>query len=403
MPTLGFTDNDGVDIGNKYVTKEYLSNNYAVLIPSITTAAALFTGQNTYGELGDNSTVDKSSPNTVVGGGTWKKISAGNFGTTSGIKTNGVLWSWGNNSYGQLGNNSTVNRSSPVTAIGTNSEWVDIGVGTDSALAVKSDGSLWTWGNNGSGQLGTNNAINRSSPGTTVGAGNDWMKVAANVDNYYAIKTTGLIYSWGNNYGGALGLGDTINRSSPVTVVGTSTTTPWIKVAAGYYSAAAIKTDGTLWTWGANYGGQLADGTTVNKSSPVTVAGGGTTWKEIAAGRTHMLAVKTDGTLWSWGNPTYGQLGINNAGTARSSPGTVAGGGTTWSTVYCGFYQSAAIKTDGSLWVWGQNVHGAIGDGTTIARSSPNTVNNLPGNSWKSVAFGTIGSIMAVIQEEGDW
>lgn len=401
MPTFGLTDNDGVDVGNKYVTKEYLIDNYSALSPTIVQSGLFLSGTNDGGNLGDGTTAAKSSPVTTSGGGTnWRTVSGG-YLFTAAVKNDGTLWTWGDSSYGKLGNNSTsAFRSSPGTTSGAGTTWANVICGRDFILSVKSDGTLWSWGRNDQGQLGANTTTDRSSPQTTVGAGNDWIKVAAGTKHSLGLKSNGLLYSWGEGFAGKLGSNATTNRSSPVTVVGSSTTTPWIAISAGLDSSAAIKSDGTLWTWGSNSSGVLGNNSTTNRSSPVTVAGGGTTWKKLSTGfeSNHMVAIKTDGTLWTWGDNSFGGIG-NNTTVNRSSPGTTSGGGTTWNSINAGAFCTTAIKTDGTLWGWGYNVFGALGNNSTVAVSSP--VNIVSGNSWKYISSGNLFN--AFIREAGDW
>ena len=199
---------------------------------------------------------------------------------------------------------------------------------------------VWTWGDNTRGQLGDNTTISRSSPGTTAGGGTTWSQVSAGNQHTVAVKTDGTLWTWGLNTSGQLGTGNTTARSSPVTTAGGGTT--WSQVSAGGFHTAAIKTDGMLWTWGYNGYGQLGDNTQNNRSSPVTTAGGGTTWSQVNCGWYHTAAIKTDGTLWTWGYNGYGRLGDNTT-TDRRSPITTAGGGTTWSQVSAGGFHTAAI------------------------------------------------------------
>jgi alpha-tubulin suppressor-like RCC1 family protein len=186
--------------------------------------------------------------------------------------------------------------------------------------------------------LGNGTTIDRSSP-VQVGSLTNWLSVAAAYVCCHAIKTDGTLWAWGRNYGGSLGLGDptSINRSSPVQVnVGTT----WSKVSSSEHAASAIKTDGTLWSWGRNNQGKLGLGDTTNVSSPVQV-GALTTWLTVAAGYTNRAAIKTDGTMWAWGNGGDGRLGLGDT-TNRSSPVQV-GALTTWLTVAAGIYHTVAI------------------------------------------------------------
>jgi alpha-tubulin suppressor-like RCC1 family protein len=157
-------------------------------------------------------------------------------------------------------------------------------------------------------------------------------------------------------------------------------------VAGGNSHTAAIKTDGTLWTWGRNFYGQLGDNTTADKSSPIQTIASGTNWKLVAGGYSHTAAIKTDGTLWLWGRNSYGGLGDSTI-TPKSSPVQTVSGGTNWKLVGGGRYHTTSIKTDGTLWTWGHNQYGNLGDNTVTHRSSPiQTVSG--GTNWIQVAGG---------------
>jgi alpha-tubulin suppressor-like RCC1 family protein len=159
-----------------------------------------------------------------------------------------------------------------------------------------------------------------------------------------------------------------------------------MQVSCGYQCTAAIKTDGTLWTWGRNYLGRLGDNTTVHKSSPVQTVAFGTNWKSVFAGVFYTAAIKTDGTLWSWGSNAYGNIG-DNTNVSKSSPVQTITRGTNWKQVSLNRSHTTAIKADGTLWAWGWNDNGQLGDNTVTSRSSPiQTI--LYGNTWKSVDCG---------------
>ena len=268
---------------------------------------------------------------------------------------------------------------------GTN--WYQVTVSGDSVGAIKTDGSLWTWGYNLYGTLGDNTGgggTNKSSPVQTVAGGFNWKQVSTVTSSQTmgAIKTDGTLWMWGmNSYGG---LGDNTNtrKSSPVQTVAGGTN--WRQVSAGY-STAAIKTDGTLWMWGRNNYGQLGTNDTTNRSSPVQTVSAGTNWKQVAMGTNNLSAIKTDGTLWTWGINNSGQLGTNNR-TNQSSPVQTVSGGTNWKQVSTG-YGTGAVKTDGTLWMWGYNPEGQLGTNDTTSYSSPvQTVAG--GTNWKQVSCG---------------
>jgi alpha-tubulin suppressor-like RCC1 family protein len=329
----GFNISSDGDLNRVFITDAEIINRFVNY--------SLFSWGNNYnGQLGDNTLTTRSSPVTTAGGGTnWRQV-AGGYNHTAAIKTDGTLWTCGYNGYGQLGNNTTTNRSSPVRTAGGGTNWRQVAGGYNHTAAIKTDGTLWTWGNNGSGQLGDNTTSTRSSPVTTAGGGTNWRQVAGGGNHTAAIKTDGTLWTWGVNSLGQLGDNTTSTRSSPVTTAGGGTN--WRQVAGGYNHTAAIKTDGTLWTWGYNPSGQLGDNTTSTRSSPVTTVAGGTNWRQVACGDDHTAAIKTDGTLWTWGYNVFGQLGDNTTST-RSSPVTTVTGGTNWQQVACGSSHTAAI------------------------------------------------------------
>lgn len=343
-------------------------------------------GRNAVGQLGNGTTISRSSPGSVVGGMiNWRKVAVGYGSVFGGLKSDGTLWTWGRAAYGGLGDGTTADKSSPVTLSAGGTTWSKLGgLFQSGGTAIKSDGSLWTWGRNNLGQLGDNSAINKSSPVTVSGGGNSWVFCVAGPSSGGAIKQDGTLWMWGFNSNGVLGLGDTTNRSSPVTVAGGGTT--WQQVSIAIEHSAAIKTDGTLWTWGRNVDGELGTGNTIARSSPGTTVAGGTDWKQVTTGGATTItvnyttaAIKQDGTLWTWGDGAYGGI-ASAAAASRSSPGTILGGGTTWKTVRAGWRGMMGIKTDGSLWSWGQNDRGQLGDGTTLTKTSPvsviGTINN---------------------------
>ena len=202
-------------------------------------------------------------------------------------KTDGTLWAWGKNNYGQLGLSDGNNRHSPVQ-VGAGTTWSNATTSRDATIAIKTDGTLWTWGLNDNGQLGQNNTAYKSSP-VQVGTGTTWSKISEGKMCTFAIKTDGTLWSWGLNADGQLGQGNIISRSSPVQV-GTGTT--WSEIGCGATGAvaAAIKTDGTLWSWGYNAQGQQGRGDTIARSSPVQV-GALTTWRKVSAGGGGIAAI----------------------------------------------------------------------------------------------------------------
>ena len=340
-------------------------------------------GPNGNGLLGQNDVTDRSSP-TQIPGTSWKAISSSYEGLYA-SKSDGTLWAWGNNAHGQMGNNlqgTHLKYSSPIQIPGT--QWVekipDNGYAYD-AIAVKSDGTLWAWGSNTTGgELGQNDRVNYSSPVQIPGT--QWTTSGMNgssggIAQQHFTKTDGTLWTWGYELRGGLGQNDRVNYSSPTQVPGTY----WAGPHGGYYNASCFKTDGTLWMWGANTAGELGQNEVGVSyySSPVQLPG--TTWsvaRDKISGYYHWGAIKTDGTLWMWGSDGgHGSLGINSR-TNRSSPQQVPG--TEWTEISCGpHYNSGARKSDGTYWVWGKNDQGQLGLNDLIYRSSPTQV---PGTEW---------------------
>jgi alpha-tubulin suppressor-like RCC1 family protein len=317
-------------------------------------------GGNNDGRLGQNSLTQYSSPVQVGSDESWSGVSdTGDDGVTAAVK-NGQLFTWGYNNKGSAGHDNIQQDhrlSSPTQIPGTNwSNWVV--TNKNSTMASKTDGTLWSWGLNEYGQLGHNqsgaNAKYSSPvqiPGTTWDTGSG--KYAQGYTNGYAIKTDGTLWGWGMNERGSLGLNNKTYYSSPVQIPGTT----WLYVSAGFTNVLATKTDGTMWGWGLNGDGELGLNNLTQYSSPKQIPG--TTWHRPNSHGTANLATKTDGTLWSMGYNFPGFFG--NDRVARSSPTQIPG--TTWDKdkVRMGGGSIGALKTDGTMWIWGRNFRGELG------------------------------------------
>ena len=279
-------------------------------------------GRNENGELGLNDRTYQSSP-TQIPGTTWSVVTT--VGRQSGMvatKTDGTLWGWGKNVRGELGLNNQAAYSSP-TQIGSDTTWPTEEFKLDgteyTVMAIKTNGELWCWGyNENRGQLGQNNVIDRSSP-VQVGSDTTWKYVAQGREHTVATKTDGTLWTWGNNGNGQCGLNDAVLRSSPTQIPGTT----WDYVS-GSYGGLATKTDGTLWVWGLNTDGRLGLNNQTTYSSPIQIPG--TTWKgPTRTGVKQAFCPKSDGTMWGWGQNEYGELGLNNRN-EYSSPVQIPGG-----------------------------------------------------------------------------
>lgn len=340
-------------------------------------------GSNTQGQLGNSSHTPTSSPIQITTDTTWSKIAAGGRHSLA-IKSNGTLWAWGSNEMGQLGlvistpiqsGNFTwsmiANRKDPT---GTT---LDIGGG----VGIRSDGTLWAWGYNGNYQIGDGTNVPKESP-VQIGTETDWAYITVGPFTSYAIKTTGTLWSCGENSTGELGLGDRVTKSTFVQVGALS---DWSKVAAGDAHVLAVKTDGTLWSWGGSAGvsaGVLGSGGVgAKRSSPVHV-GSAVNWSNVAAGGQNSYALTSTGTIWGWGDTNNGQVGIGD-GIGKVSTPVQIGTDTTWTSIVAGTRHAVALKSDGTLWTWGYNQNGECGLGNTIERSTP--VQVASSNTWASI------------------
>ena len=247
-------------------------------------------------------------------------------------------------------------------------------IGDTFTIFLKTDGTLWAKGYNGSGQLGLGDYTRREEL-TQIGTDTNWKSIATNGTNsVYAIKTNGTLWAWGDNSSGQLGDGSGVAQNTPVPE--NSSASDWKTVTAAGLTCYALKTDDTLWAWGSNTSGQLGDTTTAQKLSPIQVST--VTFKDIATDGFSAIALDTNGSLWSWGANERGQLGQGD--TTNRLDETKIGTATDWSKVFVGSnkpsYSNAsafAIKDNGSLWAWGDNTFGQLGQGV-----SSSTTTNLP-------------------------
>jgi alpha-tubulin suppressor-like RCC1 family protein len=380
-----------VGTDNKWVSISTRGSLYAMAIKSDGTLWAW--GSNTVGELGLGDTTDRHSPVQVGTDTNWVSVSAGGEYTIA-LKSDGTLWSWGWNNYGQLGLGDTTDRYSPVQ-VGTDINWVSVSAGSYHVMALKSDGTLWAWGKNNLGELGLGDTTDRHSP-VQVGTDNKWVSIEASGDYTLALKSDGTLWAWGLNGGGCLGLGDTMVRYSPVQV---GTDNKWVSISTGQgLHSMGIKSDGTLWAWGLNSNGELGLGDTIDRHSPVQV-GSDNKWVSIAAGDLNTIALRSDGTLWAWGDNFYGQLG-DGATTDSHVPEQITTVKTDWSSIAGGCFHTTALKSDGTLWAWGGNFDGQLGLGDTTQRNSPVQVGS--DNKWVSIA-GSCDSTIALKSDGTLW
>jgi alpha-tubulin suppressor-like RCC1 family protein len=313
-------------------------------------------GYNDSGQLGDSTNTSKTIPTRIGKENDWQQISCGGSQTIA-IKNNGTLWAWGENNVGQLGDSSIFNKNSP-TKIGNANDWNSISTGIAHSMAIKKDSTLWGWGFNLHGQLSYGATVIVRSP-VKIGNAKDWKQVSAGATHTIAIKYNGTIWACGDNASGQLGNGRNFGAETYMTQIGSSK--EWIQVDAGDYYNLALKSDGSLWAWGANDYGQLGDSTNTIKTIPTRV-GTQNDWKQIFAGVNVSFALKNDGTLWVWGNvPMY-----NNTPTRINTDQD-------WMAVSHN-YHILTLKNNGMILAWGNNQSGELGDGTTENKNIPTPI-----------------------------
>ena len=346
--------------------------------------------------LGDGTALSKSSPVSIVGGFTdWCQVSAQSPHTLA-VRTNGTAWSWGLGCLGRLGDNTITDALSPVSVVGGFTDWCQVNAGGEHNLGLRCNGVLYAWGSGCCGRLGDNTSVNKSSPVSVVGGFTDWRQVSAGSCQSLAVRANGTAWAWGQNNTGGLGDNTIIAKSSPVSVVGGFT--DWCQVSVNSHSLG-VRCNGTAWAWGCNTQGRLGDNSIVNKSSPVSVVGGFTDWCQVNAGGAHSLGLRLNGSAWAWGCNVSGQFG-NNSTVSSSSPVSVVGGFTDWCQVSAGADHSLAVRQNGTAWAWGAGGNGRLGDNTAFVKSSPVSVaGGLTG--WCQVSAGSGKGFAINVRKKG--
>jgi hypothetical protein len=311
----------------------------------------------------------------ITAGGTIPVVSLVVKGSSTFVlKADGSLWAWGYNSYGQLGTGTQVDVTE-ATRIGTGFVWV--APGGQTTTAGKSDGSVWAWGRNSSGSFGDGSnpsAYTIIASPTLTQPGASYASAASGGFYTVGLKADGTVLAWGENTQGQLGDGTGTNRVSPKSVA-----SGFAKLTSGGMHTLGIKFDGTLWAWGYGYDGEVGDGGNQNRYLPTQI---GSSFVQIAAGPYHSVGIKSDGTLWAWGLNRSGQLG-NGTTTTALTPQYIGSG---YKSVSAEGDRTFAIKTDGSLWAWGQQ---PLGDGGT----STSLVPKLIGTGYATVAAGVLHAV----------
>lgn len=311
------------------------------------------------------------------------------------LMADGTVWTWGSNQQGKLGDGTEREKDFPTRVVGTAGESaligaVDISAGLTHSLALLSDGTVWAWGHNNTGQFGDGTTESRAIPVQVKGPGGngyltDIVIIKSHTGQQFSLVLgeDGTPWTWGYNSLGQLGQNHSlIKEIYPVQVKGPggdNLLTGLKAVASGTYHAMGLHHDGNVWSWGSNSNGQLGDGTKESKPFPVQVIGpeGIGALKNvvaISAGTYHSLALLADGTVWAWGDNGHGQLGVSTIPFSYTPVQVGSTEGTFLSDVTAisaGGQFSLALKADGSVWAWGQNEYGQLGDNTKTNRSFP--------------------------------
>ena len=367
-----FVKGNNIKINTGYYSSYYL-NQYGALKAW---------GYNVNYALGDGTLTDYSSPIAVSRSYKYIDIAAGGFFNAGGTKRNGAVGLAENNHAVGIGYSAVMGIQSRLavtslavkepTGIDFDYEYIDVSTGGSHSLCLRDDYTAWAWGYNDFGELGTGNTTDYFYPVSVTG-GHSFIQIDCCTNYTFSgtsagLKSDGSIWMWGANTLGKLGTGNTTNYSSPVSVTGGHS---FIQVACGGVFTIALKADGSVWGWGENTWGQLGDGTTVDKSSPVSAVGGHS-FIDIAAGYRFTIALKADGTAYAWGLNNVSQLGTNNA-THYSSPVSVVGG-YSYIDIASGADHTLAVTHDNHIYAWGRNNYGQLGDNSTTNRSSPVSV-----------------------------
>ncbi len=348
---------------------------------AITEDGTLFTwGNNEMGQLGigseSTSELSPKQANTTV---KFKQVAAG-FYCSMAISKEGMLYGWGQNNVGQLTNGNREDVFTP-EAIGTDTDWKMVYPSNTHVLALKTDGTLWGWGHNYDGPLGNLAAV-RDNAIMQISTDTNWESISAARRSTYGLKTDGTIWSWGDNWEGQLGNGSSKDSNFVPTKIGTATN--WASISGAEGHVLALKTDGTLWAWGYNGSGELGNGTQTPSLIPIQI-GNDNDWAFINAEGSYSIAIKKNGTIWAWGLAYTGTLG-NNTNEGMLFVPTQIGSASDWKSVTCGFSHVLALKTDGTLWAWGTNKYSNFGNGTTVNSFVPLLVecSSLENEKWKN-------------------
>jgi alpha-tubulin suppressor-like RCC1 family protein len=355
-------------------------------------------GSNSHGELGRNNTLQANTPVSVLGATkTFCDISANNFFSfryAIGITNNGGVWGWGSHAGGNFFGLPLTN--TPLSVLGLNKTFCDISTGRDHSTVIDKNGRIWNWGINISGQLGDNTSTDRGTPISVLGAVKTFCQISTGQGYTLAIDKNGRVWAWGVNTNGGLGNNSTTLTRTPVSILGAVKTFCQINA---YTHSLAIDKNGRAWAWGINTNGRLGDNSLTSRRTPVSVLGAVKTFCQISAGFAHSMAIDKNGIVWGWGSNGNGRLGDNST-VSRRTPISVLGAVKTFCKISAGLDHSMAIDKNGIVWGWGENSSGQLGDNSISAKRTPvsvlgatKTFCHIGGGSGFSTAIDKYGKI----------
>lgn len=315
-------------------------------------------GYNASGELGLGHRKTQLAPQQV-GTGTWSSVSAGNT-LSCAIDTTKGLWCWGSNYAGQTGTNDAPTLHETPKQVAPGSQWLQVSTSNAFACALKSDSTLWCFGQNSYGNLGDGTKESRPVP-TAIAESATWLQISVGTYHACGIRTDGTLWCWGRNANGQLGLDGKDDRTTPTQVDSNS----WRVVSATDNGTCAVREDHSLWCWGSGGGFYL--------QTPTRIGDG---FSSVTTGQLVSCGVRTDGQLWCIGSNQFGQLGLGLGATKnQSATGTLlTAPGKTWLGVGAGSVHLCGIQSDGSLWCWGSLNRGVLGLGISDVISTPTQV-----------------------------
>ena len=348
-------------------------------------------GDNTVGQLGDGTTVLRTLFHDIAAGRDVVQVAGGRVHGLA-LRSDGTVSAWGLNEHGELGDGTTTDRFTPVQVKGLTGVITQVAVGEGFSLALRSDGTVWAWGQNDHGQLGRGIITSEGVAPARVAVLNRVTKISAGRKFGLALRSDGIVFAWGAGQFGQLGNGATADSPVPVKIAGLAQVTG---ISAGSDAAlateaSAISAVTSVWAWGNNDEGQLGDGTTVSHSTPERVTGLPVFIAGISAGNQFAAVLGPGGSVWGWGSNVLGQLDMAPAGSAVTRPVNIIAAGSRITQISAGGAHMLALRSDGTVLGWGNNQFGELGNGIQTLVSGPVQVTNLGGAT--QVAAGTLSS-----------